>query len=185
MRVPLAGVLGSSARRIVHASVVGDNRGSVALVGPRTSGKTTAALAAVRGGLGFVADDYFLLGGKPLFETVCLYSTASVRTGAEDGTKQVIAVDSVRSGALRGSLPLRAVAVPRLSGGETRWRPVDAAAALRAWAPSTVRLMADDRGAALPLLSAAVRSLPCYSLDVGDDESEIATAVGEMLDQVR
>lgn len=188
LRVQLAHVLGSGVRRVVHASVVGDARGGLALVGPRASGKTTAALAAVHGGLRFVADDYVLLrGGPPLetrpsLETVCLYSTASVRSGAEEGTKRVVDVDSVRPDALRRSLPLRAVAVARVSGGKTRWRRVAAAAALRAWAPSTVRLMADDRGAALPLLAAAVRSLPCYSLDVGDDESEIAAAVGEMLD---
>ena len=183
LRLPLTRILGAAARRVVHASVVGDERGGLALVGPRSSGKTTAALAAVRGGLGFVADDYVLLRAAAPFEALCLYSTACVRTGADDGTKQVVDVDSVRADALRRTLPLRAVAVPRLSGGDTRWRRTEAAVALRAWAPSTALLMPGERGAAVPLLAGVVRSVPCYSLDVGNDPSEVGAAVGEMLDQ--
>jgi hypothetical protein len=183
LRLPLTRVLGADGRRVVHASVVGDERGGLALVGPPGSGKTTTALAAVRGGLGFVADDYVLLRAGTPFEAVCLYSTACFRAGSDDATKQVVDVASLRADALRRTLPLRGVAVTRMSGGETRWSRVGAAVALRAWAPATALVMAGERGAALPLLAAIVRSVPCYSLDVGHDASEVAAAVSEMLDR--
>lgn len=182
LRLPLSQVLGADGRRVVHASVVGDERGGLALVGPRRSGKTTTALAAVRGGLGFVADDYVLLRAGAPFEAVSMYSTACVPAGSDDGTKQVVDIGSLRADALRRTLPLRGVVVARMSGGETRWGRVGAAVALRAWAPTTVRLMVGEHGAALPLLAAIVRSVPCYSLDVGDDAREIAVAVNEMLE---
>lgn len=183
LRLPLTHVLGGDERRVVHASVVGDERGGLALVGPPNSGKTTTAMAAVHGGLGFVADDYVLLRAGAPFEAISLYSTACVRSGSDGGTKQVVDVGSLRADALRRRLPLRGVAIARMSGCESRWRRVAAAVALRAWAPTTALLMAGEHGAALPLLAAVVQSVPCYSLAVGDDPSELAAAVNEMLDQ--
>jgi hypothetical protein len=182
LRVSLSRVLGADTRRVIHASVVGDDRGACAIVGPPTSGKTTAALAAVRGGLGFLGDDYVLLGAGPRFEIVCLYSTACVRTRAGDGRKDVINVGAAHPGTLRRALPLRAVVVARASEGRTCWRRIEPAVALRAWAPSTTLLLTGDHGAALPMLAAVVRTVPCYSLGLGDDPVGIAVAVHELLD---
>ncbi len=182
LRVSLSRVLGADTRRVVHASVVGDDRGACAIVGPPASGKTTVALAAVRGGLGFLADDYVLLRAGPGFEAICLYSTACLRTGAADGRKDVIDVDSAQPGSLRRALRLRAVVVPRTAGGGVGWRRIEPVVALRAWAPSTTLLLSGDHGAALPMLAAVVRSVPCYSLGLADDPAGIAAAVHDMLD---
>ena len=182
LRIALSRVLGADNRQVVHASVVGDDRGAVAVVGPRGSGKTTAALAAVHGGFGFVADDYVLLRTEPRAQAICLYSTACIRTRSSDHAKRVIDVGSVHADALRRALPLLAVVAPRVCGGRTRRHRIAAPAALRAWAPTTAVLMTGQHGAAIPLLATVVRSLPCYALDVGDDPRDIAEAVHEIFD---
>lgn len=190
LRPPLLRALGGDRRRVVHAAAVGDERGCVLLVGARLAGKTTVATAALRGGFGFVADDYLLLQAGSPFEAVALYGTVCVRARDDvtrlrrDVVKDVLYVEALMPGALRDSLPVRAVVMPRIAaGGGTRWRPVRAAAALRAWAPTTAFLMPTDRGAAVPLLSELVQAVPCFALDVGDSSVEIAGAVDELLDR--
>jgi hypothetical protein len=183
LRLPLLRALGGDRRRVVHAAAVGDERGCALLVGARLAGKTTVATAALRSGFGFVADDYLLLQAGSPFEAVALYGTVCIRAQARDVVKDVLYVEALMPGALRDSLPVRAVVMPRIVGGGTRWRPVRAAAALRAWAPTTAFLMPTDRGAAVPLLSELVQAVPCFALDVGDSSVEIAGAVDELLDR--
>jgi hypothetical protein len=183
LRLALASVLASDRRRVVHASAVGDDRGGLLLVGPRQSGKTTVAMAALRSGLGFVADDYLLLDASGPFEAVSLYGTACVRTEASDDAKHVVDVEALFPGALRKSLPVRGVVLPRIVSGRTAWRPASPAAALRAWAPTTVFQMAGEEGRAMPLLAEVVRRVPCFGLDVGDAPASLAGAVNELLDR--
>ena len=183
LRLALASVLGSDRRRVVHASGVGDDRGGLLLVGARRSGKTTVTMAALRSGMGFVADDYLLLDAGVPFEAVSLYGTACVRVGSGDSPKHVVNVQALIPGALRASLAVRAVVLPRIVSGQTAWRPASPATALRVWAPTTVFQMAHDRGAAVPLLAEVVRRVPCFALDVGDDPASLAGAVDELLDR--
>jgi hypothetical protein len=180
LRLALSWLLAGERRRVVYAGAVGDDRGCVLLVGGPAAGKTTAALAAVRSGLGFVADDYLLLRAGTSWDGVSLYGMASTREG---DTKTVVDVASLRPGAVRESLPVRAVVLPRIAGGRTRWRPARPATALRQWGPSTAFQMPLDKGGALPLMAEVVRQAPCFALDVGDDEGELAGALHEVLDE--
>jgi hypothetical protein len=180
LRLALSWLLAGERRRVVYAGAVGDDRGCALLVGGPASGKTTTALAAVRGGLGFLADDYLLLRAGTSYDGVSLYGTASTRQG---DTKTVVDLASLMPGAVQESLPVRAVVLPRVAGGRTRWRPASPATALRQWGPSTVFQMPLDKGAALPLLAEVVRQVPCFTLDVGDDEGELAGAMHELLDE--
>jgi hypothetical protein len=54
---------------------------------------------------------------------------------------------------------------------------------LRAWAPSTVFQMPFDDGAVVASLADVVRTVPCFTLDVGDDEAELASAVAQVVEQ--
>jgi len=183
LRPALFWALGGEGRHLVHAGAVGDDRGGVLLAGARGSGKTTVALAALQHGLGFVADDYLLLHANEEPKAVSLYGTASISGAPDAQAKTVVDVTSLMPDSLRQSLPVRAVAVPRICGGRARLRHLSPAEALRAWAPTTVFQMPFDDGAALASLAAVVRRVPCFALDVGDDGAELASAVEQVLEQ--
>ncbi|HEY6471907.1 MAG TPA: hypothetical protein VIY26_03375 [Acidimicrobiales bacterium] len=184
LRPALFWALGGSRRHLVHAGLVGDDRGGVLLAGARGSGKTTVVYAALRHGLGFVADDYVLLRAGRGWEAVSVYSTVSL-LGSHVDAKTVLDVASSMPGCMRESLPVRAVVLPRVRGGHAHLRSVSPAVALRAWAPSTALHMPFDNGAVVASLAEVVQGVPCFTLDVGDDEAELAAAVDRVLEQVR
>jgi hypothetical protein len=183
LRLALSWLLVGERRRVVYAAAVGDGRGCALLVGARGSGKTTAALAAVRAGLGFLADDYVLLQAGPTYDATSLYGTAATPEQSDGHAKTVLDVESLVPGSVRELLPVRAVVLPRVVGGRSRWRPASPATALRRWAPTTVFQMPLDKGAAVPMLGELVRRVPCYELNVGDDQSELAGALDGLLDR--
>jgi hypothetical protein len=183
LRPALYWALGGEGRHLVHAGAVGDDRGGVLLVGARGAGKTTVVLAALHHGLGLVADDYALLRHGSGWEAVSVYATVGAADSG-DGAKTVLDVASSTPGSLRESLPVRAVVVPRVRGGHAQVRSVSPAAALRAWAPSTALHMPFDEGAVVAALADVVRDVPCFGLDVGDDEAELANAVDQVLERV-
>ena len=118
------------------------------LVGARGSGKTTVTMAAVRSGFGFVADDYLLLeagvpceGGIALRDGVCPRARR-VTAPSTSSTSQALAPARVARRRCR--------CVPSCSRGSSAVGPPGVrrapAAALRAWAPTTVFKMSHDRG---------------------------------------
>jgi hypothetical protein len=139
-------------------------------------------MAALNHGLRFVADDYLLLNVAKRSEAVSLYNTASI-AGPDGEDKTVLDLAALMPGSLCESLPVRAVVVPRIRGGQAQVGRVSAAVALRAWAPSTVFHMPFDDGTVVGLLADVVRSVPCFTLDVGDDEAQLANAVVQVLEQ--
>jgi hypothetical protein len=182
LRPALFWALGGVGRHLVHAGAVGDDRGGVLLVGARGAGKTTVVLAALHHGFDLIADDYALLRAGSEWEVVSVYGTVSV-ADAEAEPKTVLDVAASTPASLRESLPVRAVVAPRVRGGRARLRRVSPAFALRTWAPSTAFHMPFDGGAVVASLANIVRGVPCYTLDVGDDESELANAVDQVLDR--
>jgi hypothetical protein len=182
LRASLFWALGGERRHLVHAGVVGDDRGGVLLVGSRGSGKTTVAMAAVHHGLRLVADDYILLDAAN-GQAISLYNTVSVRAAPGSDEKTVVDLASSMPGSLCASLPVRAIVAPCLSGGRTQVRRVSPGTALRAWAPSTVFHMPYDDGAVVSSLADVVGSFPCFALDVGNSQADLARAVVEVLDQ--
>jgi hypothetical protein len=181
LRVALFWALAGAGRHVVHAGAVGDDRGAVLLAGARGSGKTTVALAGVDHGLRYLGDDYVLLetGREPTVSAI--YRNASVRGASDREPKTILDVAAVRPGAVLGSAPVRAVIVPRITGGRASVRRVTSAEALRAWAPATAVQFPFDGGAVLASLAAVVGQVPCFALDVGDDATELARAVDQGL----
>lgn len=183
LRASLFFALGGRTRHLVHAAAVGNEGGAVLLVGARGSGKTTVAMAGLNNGLRFVADDYLLLNTAESLEAVSLYNTASIAAGPDGKDKTVLDLCSLMPGSLCESLPVRAVVVPRVRGGRAHLRRVSPVVALRAWAPTTVFQMPFDDGAVVASLADVVRRVPCFGLEVGDDETELAGAVVQVLEQ--
>lgn len=100
------------------------------------------------------------------------------------GEKAVLDVVATMPDAVHDQLPIRAVLVPKIRGGHTRVTPTSPARALLALAPSTVFQMPFRDGSVLSSLGELVRRVPCFSLDVGDDQAELGEAIEQVLDQV-
>lgn len=196
LRPALFWALSGQGRHLVHAGAVGDReRGGVLLAGAGGSGKTTVALAALAGGLGYVADDYLLLHNTTAWN---LFATAKLDAGhrmrfpelgaaariSPEPVQDEKSVLDVERELLVESLEIKAVIVPRISGGQTRLRNASAGEALLALAPSTAFQMPFDRGRVVGSLAALVRQVPAFALDVGDDPGALAPAVERVLDSV-
>jgi hypothetical protein len=83
------------------------------------------------------------------------------------------------------SAQLKAIAVPRIvSRSETRVLPSSAADALAAVAPSTLLQLPGNGPHLMRMLSATVRSVPCFALEVGSDPRRIPPALESLLDQI-
>lgn len=199
LRPALFFALTGPGRHLVHAGVVGDERGGILLAGAGGSGKTTVALAALAGGMSYVGDDYVLLQSGPEPVAFNLFGTAKLDAGhvsrfgelargsgmAGDvaaGEKAVLDVEAALPGALAQRLAIRALVVPRIRGGHAQLRQASAGEALLALAPSTAFQMPFDEGRVLGSLAALVRAVPAFALDVGDHPAELVEALDRVLD---
>src|SRR5690606_563918 len=77
------------------------------------------------------------------------------------------------------SAPIRAIAIPRVTGRFAR-RPATPGAVLRALAPSTVFGLFGATPTTLPLLARVARSVPGYGLELGDDVEGVVDAVAAL-----
>jgi hypothetical protein len=201
LRPALCCALGAAGRFLVHGGAVGDRaRGGMVVAGRSGSGKTMTALAALAGGLDYVADDYFALDLKPEPRAWNVYGTAKIdaghgarfpdlgaaaaprRTSAAD-EKAILDIGRLSGERVVDALRIRSVICPRVSGGRTRWRRIGGPQALLALAPSTAIQLPYDRGAVVAPLAELARRVPCFALDVGDDMDELFAALEEILDE--
>lgn len=199
LRTALYWALGGERRHLVHAGAVGDHRGCALIPGASGSGKTTVALAALSHGLLYLADDYVLLDAAAEPVAASIYAVAKLDDGhlqrfpmlaanvryppaAESEQKAVLDVARLMPASMRDASPVRAVIVPRITGGHTRLRAVSSGAAMLALAPSTVLQQPFGGGEVVAVLADVVRQVPCFALEVGDDIAELAATVREALE---
>jgi len=187
--------------QMVHGAAVGHETGCVLLTGPSGAGKTSTALSCIDTGLRHLGEDYCLLGRgepPPIFS---IYSSAKVERATlermpalldlvaampadEEDEKALLDLHADRPDRMMRSAPLRAIALPRIvDRPETRITPCSAAEAMVAVAPSTMLQLPGNGPALMRMLSATVRSVPCYRLEVGSDPARIPTAIESLLDR--
>lgn len=184
--------------QLIHAGAVGLPSGGVLLVGKGGSGKSTTALACLNSELFYASDDYCLLAHHPTPTVFSIYSTG--KKNADDvgrlpflvstisnpdrlGTeKAVYLLSESFPDKLLPSFPLRAILIPRLSGGrETALKPASPAAGLAALAPSTIFQLPGDRKEAFQTMGQLVRQVPCYQLNLGTDTWRIPEVILDLL----
>jgi hypothetical protein len=185
--------------QFAHASAVGDADGSVMIVGSGGVGKSTTALSCLPyERLRLIGDDYCLLAGgaSPLLHTV--YSSAKADAASLErlpflrpmvtnpdrptGDKALCMLNDHVPKRLLDSAPLKAVVVPRITARPcTTATPASAAAALTALAPSTLMQLPGAAREGLARLAAAVRSVPCYQLEVGSDPHGVPPVIERVL----
>lgn len=183
----------------LHAALVAHEGRGVLIGGKGGSGKSTTALACAKAGFDFLGDDYVGVGdeGEPLgysFYGSAWLETAHSRTvgGISDHRlpgiyagerKDSFSVSRAYPGRLARTVPISALAIPRVSGdGETRVARLASADALLRLAPSSVlQTPFLDPQAPFRLCGQLVRRLPCFELRLGRDRDSIPEGVRALL----
>jgi hypothetical protein len=187
--------------RQVHGGAVGTADGGVLIVGPSGSGKSMTTLASLLDErFRYAGDDYVAVGGdgEPVVQS--LYCSAKVhradvhrlpflpsalaaKSGADE--KAAFYVASTLPGRCVAGFPLRAIVLPRVTGGgAARVTPGTHAAALAALAPSTIFQLHPPARHALAELADLVRSVPTFVLELGADVETIPGELVRVLEQV-
>jgi len=189
--------LGEYGIQLVHAAAVGTEAGGALLVGRGGSGKSTVAMKSLDAGMLYVSDDYSLVGGEDLTTVYSLYCTGKVYTedlahyttlGEPDlswDEKSIFFLNRSHPRSVVASLALKAIVVPRIVAGQVNTQLVSTskASALLALAPSTVFQLSGSTSEDLSRMRRVVSTLPCYSLELGSDRSQVPHTIRELLDK--
>jgi hypothetical protein len=174
----LAAWLPSRGAMHAHAGAVGHDDGCVLLAAPSGQGKSTAALACVDAGLGYLGDDTCLLAPAPSPTAYSLYRLVQSVSG-RGAAKEV---RHVPAEALVLEAPLRAIAIVEPTGrAATRTAAASPAEAVAAIAPSSMLRLPAPHAAVLRGLARVAASVPCRRLRAGTDAAGIAAAVRTLL----
>ena len=186
----------------VHAAAIGTPEVGVLVVGRGGSGKSTTALSSLASGLRYAADDLvgvtqteprvhsLYCSGKlegVHLERFSRLPAAVANPVRKEDEKAVVYVDEVFPGSVITGFPLGAVLVPRVVAREpdTRIAPTAPAAALVALAPNSIFTLYPPQATALAEMAALVRSVPCFSLELGSDIARIPDAIIELIGALR
>jgi hypothetical protein len=179
----------------VHGGAVGFENGGVLLAGAGGRGKSNVALSCLAGDLLYASDDFCLLSASPHWTAHSLYCTGKIAPAdrirhphlrnLESNPEQLGEEKALYflhrhfPEKLIGSMPLRAIVMPRVIGaGRSQLIPASTADAQKAIAMSTIELSRWTAAETFAKTAALVRSLPCFELHVGGD---IATDVPPLL----
>lgn len=182
----------------LHGGTIGRGNSGVLLSARGGSGKSSLVAKAIRRGLNTTGDDFLLLEpGRErmpskiwsLYRWIKLAPSSPAwidSLGDFDeidksvvGEKSILSFERIYPEAFtRYQIPL-AVVVPRL-GGSTRLIQIDPLAALAAVLPSSVA-MSSRKVAATIQLRGFIESLPCYSLEIGENLEEALDLVEPLL----
>lgn len=207
LREGLQLLMGARGRRMVHAGAVGREGRGALLVGRGGSGKSTLALSCALAGMEIAADDYVLLDPGPppvahaMQSTAKLTEDSAARLGVavsaldpagfeptlEGPPKALVEIRGLAPGRLRPRLEAVAVVAPSLAGGvaeEPALRPISAAEALRAVAPSTVMQSGFGGAESLASLAGLVRRVPSYALELSPDPWANASAIEGLVAEI-
>ena len=98
-----------------------------------------------------------------------------------DAEKALCFLNDGFRGQLIDHAPLAAVLMPHVGMGTTRLRPASPLEALLALGPSTTSQLPYAGREVLETLSAVVRQVPCYHLDIGADAAGVAPMIASLL----
>lgn len=183
-------------RQAVHAGCVGTNGVGVLLAGRSGAGKSTTALACLRGGLDYVGDD-FVLADVDRRVAHSLYCTAKlephntsrfpelrVAEPARAGTEKAVAHLSGTSVVDR--LELRAILLPEVTGRpESAVRAASPATTLAVLASTTAPQLPGLEAESFAKLGRLVRALPCFVLEAGTDLHQLPVVITSLLEDLR
>jgi hypothetical protein len=181
----------------VHGGAVGGHDGGVLLAGGSGVGKSTTVLSCVRAGWLYAGDDYLAIrtnGDEAFVEN--LYGSARLCVdmadrfaefrAAEVGAvtmngieKRDMILGQVLPGSRFGGFPIRAILLPRITGGaRSTLRPASAGQATMAIGAMTMHLLRAGAREAFEKIAGIAASTPAYWLDLGDDIEDLPALIG-------
>jgi hypothetical protein len=180
---------------LLHAGAVGGCDGGALLVGPGGSGKSTSALAGRGSALGYVGDDYTLVGLSPEPRAVNLYCSAKLERSHAPRLAHVLPpMDNPEPEAddkalyfldcgIAAEVPLRALVSPRVVERPTpRLVPLDSGASiLAALAPTSILQLPGAGARALGVMRELCQRVPAFALELGADVDAIPGVLEELL----
>jgi hypothetical protein len=181
----------------IHAGAVGTAAGGVLIAGKSGSGKSTTTLACLTSDLLFAGDDYVLADVVERY-VYSLYSTAKLvpenchrfpqlipHVSNPDKLGEQKALIFLRDHFPRNvvqGLPLRAILLPRVTGGrDTKLVRAGAMEAYLAIAPTTVLHLSRAAEETARKISTLCRALPVYVLEAGTDLPQIPRVIRDFL----
>lgn len=185
--------------QFVHAGAVGTREGGVLLAGKGGTGKSTTALACLNAGMLYASDDYCMVRAGAQARVYSVYNTAKLRGDLDvqrfprlaplvsnktrlESDKALLFLHQHFPERVCRELPLRAILMPRVAGGEgAQLRPASRAEALIALAPSTLFQLPGAGTDAMRTMATLVSSVPSYHLEVGSNLDAIPAVIQELL----
>jgi hypothetical protein len=188
--------------QFVHGAGVGFDTGAALLVGKGGAGKSTSAVASIRGGLQYAGDDYCVVGLDPQPVVYSLYNTCKL-CGDDDiarfpglaghvsnparlsEEKALVFLHELLPDRVRASLPLKCLLVPKITGSrDTLIRPCKGMEALSAIVPWTMAQLPSSNHSDVKFMSALVRRLPTFSIELGTQVEQIPEVIARLLEQL-
>jgi hypothetical protein len=179
--------------RVVHGAAVGEAGGGVLVAGRSGIGKSTVALTCLSAGFGFLGDDYVLVGRDSTPTVASLYCSAKLNLDQLHRfphlrarllnpdrireEKPVYLLGDLPATRMYSSLPLRAIVVPKVTGGPTRLVPAPPALILAAIAPSTMFQLPHCGAETLRWFAALAGRVPGYTIELGPNLEDIPPTV--------
>jgi hypothetical protein len=198
LRSILHWILERDGAQLLHAAVIGHERGAVLLTGKGGVGKSTTALAGLAHGLKYVGDDYVAVRLSPRPRAFSLYCTAKLNAGdigkfpalaahvtnvpSIYGEKAVIALHPHFSAQLVSAMDLRAILAPRVADArDTHFETVDPLAIRRAAAFTTLAQLPYAGQQTQDFVDLLIEALPSFTIRVGHDLERVAGAIAGLL----
>jgi hypothetical protein len=187
--------------QVVHSGAVGLPEGGVLIAGKGGSGKSNSTLACLNSPLYFAADDFCVLEPGNSSMVYSIYQTGKVdadrlehfqflqtalynQERLED-EKALFILSNGFEDRLIKSFPLKAILVPQITGKKnTSIKPAASGYGLRAVAPSTIFLLANQGRESLHKLANILNQVPCYTLFLGTELNQIPKAILTLLEQL-
>jgi hypothetical protein len=188
-RVIYTRALAKDGLHAIHAAAIGTPHGAVLLAGRGGSGKSTIAIGSlITSNLSYISDDYCVASAGDRPSVHALYGTGKLRmsdldrwhslsghadAGLRVDDKAVFFVGRDFPDRILDDAPIAAVIAPAVrASGPTGFRPASAGEAVMALAPSTTSQVPASTGDVVRAISAIVRRVPCWHLDIrAGDES--------------
>lgn len=183
--------------QLVHAGAVGTSDGGVLLAGASGSGKSVTALSCIKSDLLYASDDYVLLSADPVPYLYSLYNSCKVKDSDiqrfpefvpaiinEDNIKKektILFLHDYYPKKIVTGFKVRAILLPRVTGGKTKLNSVTASIALKAMAPSTIFQLPGAGQDDLKMMAKLVRQIPSYFLELGQDTDAIPDVILDLL----
>jgi hypothetical protein len=186
---------------ILHAGCVANEKNGILFVGKGGKGKSTTSLQCLLDGMYYLGDDYVLLDtsqSQPIIYTLycsgklhlnhitnfpILAQQSIYRPNTEAYDKPLLYLYDLFGDKMAYKRPLKAIVATQITeNATTSYKPLSPFEALKALAPSTLlQLNLGDQGD-FAKMGNLTRTIPCFTLELGNDFQGIAPVVTRLLD---